>query len=196
MCVRAYVRACVKTSKNLNVCILGITRPIELKIGLRIKLQYNFCRDWLTDWDFTTFVIFWKMSVKILATANFECHEETNVEERLELNFQKKNCKRTFSLQVLLNWSSNPNSFSKRSFPEKKKSRNDNFLNVTLWKNSWPYLCIIMTRIALFLNHISFRKFLIEILSYQEIVVESLSFQNNDCPEFREFFVEFSINIF
>ena len=43
------------------------------------------------------------MSVKILATANFECHEETNVEERLELNFQKKNCKRTFSLQVLLN---------------------------------------------------------------------------------------------
>ena len=28
-----YVRACIKTSKNLNIYISGITQPIELKFG-------------------------------------------------------------------------------------------------------------------------------------------------------------------
>ena len=36
------VRACFKTSKNSNVCISGITQPIELKFGMEIKPKYPF----------------------------------------------------------------------------------------------------------------------------------------------------------
>ena len=59
------VRACVKTSKNLNICISGITQLIELKFDIEVKpkclfLPYNFCRNWLTHWDFITFRVFEK----------------------------------------------------------------------------------------------------------------------------------------
>ena len=41
----------------------------KMKVSL---FQYSFCRNWLGDWDFMTFWIFWKMSVKTLVAANFE----------------------------------------------------------------------------------------------------------------------------
>ena len=49
----------------------------ELIFGMEVKpkcpfLQYNFCRNWLADWNFVTFWIFRKMSVKTPAAANFK----------------------------------------------------------------------------------------------------------------------------
>ena len=36
------MRACVKTPKNSNVCIPGITQPIEMKFGIQVKPKCPF----------------------------------------------------------------------------------------------------------------------------------------------------------
>ena len=71
------VRACVKTSKNSNVCILTITQPIELKFDMEVKPKYILFFNIIfvaTDYRIE---ILWRFEflekcLQILAAANFK----------------------------------------------------------------------------------------------------------------------------